>query len=265
MKNSLLLIIFSVHALLSSSQDFEVAPVLMNFTGDPGTVTTKALTVRNYANIKQKFTLKFSDYIIDENGVKQIKAMNTTKNSCASWITINPSFVELQPNESKELSVLMAVPQNHFETRWGMIHVEVAKEKDIFNADKQLATGVIIVPRINVLVKQSPKSNSNYSAKLVSLTEITETKDKFRKFEIKILNNGDKVIDAKVYLAIANIKTAEEKKYNKKSITVYPNNKRKLTLILPEKIEPGEYALAAILDYGHRMPLEGSQIIITQK
>jgi len=54
-----------------------------------------------------------------------------------------------------------------------------------------LATGVIIVPRINVLVKQSPKSNSNYSAKLVSLTEITETKDKFRKFEIKILNNGD--------------------------------------------------------------------------
>lgn len=265
MKKIYLIIIFCVLTVFSYSQDFEVAPVLMNFTADPGSVQTKLLTVKNYSNIEQTFSLKFSDYIIDENGSKQTKAMNSTENSCANWITISPSFVELKPNESKEINVSMAVPQNRFETRWGMIHVEVAKEKDIFSADKQLTTGVVVVPRINVLVKQSPKSNTNYSAKVISLTEITANNDDFRKFEIEIHNTGDKVIDAKVFLAVANIKTAVEKKYKETVITVYPNHKRNLTLTLPEKLETGEYAIAAIMDYGHRKPIEGTQIIITQK
>ena len=84
-------------------------------------------------------------------------------------MTINPSFVELNPNESARVELVMTVPRTGFNTRWGMIQVEVAKEQTASEADKQLAAGVVIVPRIVVLVKQSPRSNQNYSGTVSGL------------------------------------------------------------------------------------------------
>jgi len=145
-----------------------------------------------------------------------------------------------------------------------MIHVQVAKEKTAIDADKDMATGIIVVPRIVVLVKQSPKSNNNYSGKIEDLKEITKEGDDFRKFEAKLINDGDKVIDAKISLSVANIITAKEQKFKRKKFTVYPGHNRIITVTLPINLEPGKYAIAVIMDYGHRKAIEGVQMIIEQ-
>lgn len=251
-------------SMLSFSQDFEVAPVLISFNAEPGSIQTSKLNIKNYANVKQKFELNLSDYSIDNTGNKLSMAAGTSINSLANWITINPAFIELNPNESKELDVLITVPKGHTETRWGMIHVQVAKEKSPFEIDQEMATGVVLVPRIVVLIKQSPKSNNNYAAKIQDLKEVTKPSDKFRKFEALIVNNGSKVIDAEVSLSLANIETAKEEHFKGKKITVYPSQSRFVTLSFPKELIKGKYALAAIMDYGHRKSLEGVQLLIEQ-
>ena len=251
-------------SLISFSQDFEVAPVLVSFNAEPGSIQTTKLSIKNYANVKQKFEVTLSDYSIDNQGNKSSMAAGQSKNSLANWLTLNPSFVELNPNESKEIELMITVPKGHGETRWGMAHVQVAKEKSAFDVDEDMATGVVLVPRIVVLIKQSPKSNQNYSAKIQGLKEITKAGE-YRTFEATIVNDGDKVIDAKVSLSVANIMTAKEESFPKKKFTVYPKQSRIIQISLPNKLEKGKYAIAAIMDYGHRKSLEGAQLMIEEK
>jgi hypothetical protein len=171
----------------------------------------------------------------------------------------------LLPNQSVSVEVLMTVPKDGFKARWCMIIVEVSKEQTTFEADKNLATGVVIVPRIVVLIKQSPESNSNYKASIQGLKEVTKPGEKQRSFEVQVSNTGDNVIEANVTLALANIQTAHEEKFTPVQVTVYPDAVRTVKLQLPNELIKGNYALAAILDYGHRQPLEGTQILLEVK
>jgi hypothetical protein len=267
MKSKLLLSLFV--ALLScgtvQSQDFEVAPVMVKFDANPGEVQRQILTIRNHNPERQKYTFNLNDYVPDENGRKLKTEPGSTDRSLFNWLNINPAFVELNPNESAEVELILSVPRNGYNTRWGMIGVEVAKEQTASAADKQLRTGVVIVPRIVVLVKQSPRSNQNYSAKISELKEITENGQKRKTFEATISNEGDKVVDANVFLALANLETAEEKQFNKTRFTVYPGQKRKVQLSLPVDPEPGSYALAMLMDYGNNTAIEGVQMLLEVK
>ncbi len=267
MRILLLSIILTISTFIYA-QDFEVAPVLVNFRAEPGSVEKTILTIKNYANIKQKYSLKLSDYIINENGAKKGVAAGSTEKSIANWINISPSVVILNPNETTEVELIITVPKQHYETRWGMIHIKVDNEKLASDIDNEnMATGVLLVPRIVVLVKQSPRSNINYSAKLTNFKQVEIVLDSNNMdrsvYEVTIVNTGDKVIDAKISLSVADIQTAEEERFPSKRYTVYPGQTRVVQLQLDKKFIKGKkYALAAVMDYGHRKSLEGAQLII---
>ena len=245
-----------------AAQDFEVAPVLVSFTANPGETQTRELTITNHGNEAQTFNLSLKDYTVDEQGTKQALAAGSTDRTLVDWLTVNPSYVELNPNETATASLILRVPRTGHNTRWGMVSVEVAKEKVAAQADKQLATGVIIVPRIVVLVKQSPPSNRNFSGKVSGLKEVESPNIAFRSFEVVLENTGDNILDAKVFLALANLQNAEEKQYRPTSVTVYPQQKRRMVLVLPENPPPGDYALAFLMDYGENSTIEGAQILL---
>jgi hypothetical protein len=247
------------------AQDFEVSPVLMSFNADPGEIQKKQINLINHSSQPQKYLLKISDYVLDKDGNKKMVPLGTSKRSCADWMTINPSFIELNPNQSATFDVLMTVPKDGFSAKWCMIHVEVSKEQTAFEADKSLATGVLIIPRIVILVKQTPRTNSNYKATISNLRETTKPGDIQRNFEATVTNAGDNIIDATVTLALANMQTAKEEKFQPVKATVYPDGTRIVKLQLPNNLTKGKYALAAILDYGHRQPLGGTQLMLDVK
>lgn len=250
---------------LLSAQDFEVSPVVMNFNAEPGEIQKKQITLINHSAQPQKYNLKISDFVLDADGNRKIVPLGSSKRSCADWLNISPSFIELNPNQTAQLDVMMTVPKDGFSSRWCMVHVEVAKEQSAFDADKSLATGVLLVPRIVVMIKQSPRSNNNYKATINGLKEITKRTDKQQSFEVVVANIGDNVIDANVYLTLANLQTGKEEKFGIVKTTVYPDASRKVTLQMPRVTAKGKYVLAAILDYGHRQPLGGTQLMLEIK
>lgn len=260
-----ILLLFVTLFQFLNAQDFEVSPVVMNFNAEPGEIQKKQLTLINHSAQPQKYNLKISDFVLDADGNRKIVPLGSSKRSCADWINISPSFIELNPNQTAQLDVMMTVPKDGFSSRWCMVHVEVAKEQSAFEADKTLATGVLLVPRIVVMVKQSPRSNSNYKATINGLKEITKRTDKQQRFEVMVANVGDNVIDANVYLTLANLQTGKEEKFGIVKTTVYPDASRKVTLQMPRVVAKGKYVLAAILDYGHRQPLGGTQLMLEIK
>jgi hypothetical protein len=256
----LLLINFNVKA-----QDFEVSPVVMQFKTNSGETETRTLTLKNYYTEKQKFTLNLVDYTLDAEGVKHSQALGATNRTLADRLVVSPSVIELNPNESATVDVIMTIPKTDSKTRWGMIQVQVAKEKTTQDADKDLVTGVIVIPRIVVIVTQSPADNKNYAAKVNSITEIEKSDEGFRTFEINVSNTGDKVISGQLYLAVANLETAEGKRYQSKEVTIYPEAFKIVILSIPENLVAGKYALAALFDYGNQKAIEGTQILLEQE
>ena len=247
------------------SQDFEVSPVVMQFKTNSGETETRTLTLKNYYAEKQKFTLNLVDYTLDSEGVKHAEALGNTNRTLADRLVVSPSVVELNPNESASVEVIMTIPKTDSKTRWGMIQVQVAKERTAADADKEMVTGVIVIPRIVVIVTQSPADNKNYAAKVISITEVEKSDEGYRTFEINVSNSGDKLISGQLYLAVANLETAEEKRYKSKEVTIYPEASKVVTLSIPENLAIGKYALAALYDYGHQKSIEGTQILLEQE
>lgn len=254
-----LALIFGILVFNATAQDFEVAPVKLNFECEPGQIQTKTLTIRNHSNTKQQFALIISDLKLDTN----IKS--TIQRSCKDWITLSPSFFEINPNEKTEVKVVMQVPPGESSTRGAMIYVSSTEEQTALGADKQMNSALKVRPRIGVKVVQSPTSNKNYRGSVSNLKESTKANDTLRTFEVTVSNIGDKMLEGKVYLVLSNLETAKEIKELPKKVSLFPGISKSMKLIMPKNCPPGKYSVAAILDYGYNSSLEAVQMNIEVK
>lgn len=268
MKNKILKLPLFVTLLLlltsSKAQDFEVSPVILNFTAEPGQTQTMAVNIINHANKKSSFSILLSDFILNKEGKTIQMPAASTEHSLANWISINPSFIEMAPNEQRQIIVSLQVPVGDYSTKWANIYVRSTAEQTALLADKAVHTGLVISGQIVINVYQSPKSNTNYRMKMTGLSEITTIDDSLRRFKAYADNLGDKITDCKVTLLASSLSTAEEVKLQVLKFKVFPDSQREILLQMPKDALPlGKYALAAILDYGKQSNLEGTQMLIT--
>lgn len=244
------------------AQDFEVAPVQLYFNAEPGESQVKIITIKNHSSEKTSFIMNVSDFEISSNGVKEYKPANSTKKSIANWMSISPSFFDLDPNAERQVSISVQPPTDDDGSRWGAIFVRSAKEKTSFEAGKDLSAGVTVSSRIAVQVYQTAKSNKDIQAKIDQLREIDSEDSTQRWFSAIVTNLSDVIVHCKVFLIASNMQTAHETQFLPVQFDAYPKNSQKIILKLPKTLEKGTYALGAILDYGNTANLEGSQMVI---
>lgn len=262
--------ILGLFALLFSAnfsaftQDFEVSPVVVNFNVEPREIGTQSVMLTNHSNKRETYTIEIYDLAYDDEGVPMSNLeAGTTKNSLANWITISPSFIELNPNETRSIDLTLTVPSEGKETSWAIMYIKTSEERKSVYADKQMATGVLISPRIRVIIINSPRSNNKFSAKFLALSEGKPNDEGQRVFKAKVSNDGGRVVNPKIFIMAANIKTGKEYKQNHINFTLMPTETKTIELPLTLDLPSGEYALAVIMDYGHGSNLEVTQLMIT--
>lgn len=244
-------------------QDFEVSPVVINFDVNPGEIQEKSLHVKNYGNKVQAFSVSLFDFTV-ENGRRKKQKLGSTNRSLEKLLSITPSFFKLNPNEDIYISLVLTLPENNSSTHWGYIDVGPAKEQKNYEVDKQLlTTGINIVPKIEVLVNQSPKSNASYSSIIEDFSEISSAVDSLRVFRTHIKNTGDKILKPNVHLELGVYETAELIKLKGIEKTIYPGESVEFDLKINKKKIVAKGQLAVILDYGHNSKIEGSVIEVS--
>ncbi|MCI5055102.1 MAG: hypothetical protein MRY83_03280 [Flavobacteriales bacterium] len=249
----------------SEGQGFEVSPVILHFDAEAGASQTKTLLVSNYFSKRRAFTVSMTDFTRDSLGGKKFFEAGKYSRSCADWISVSPSFFEVDPNEVKEITVTMKVPSGETSSKWTMLRISATKERTAFDADKGTSGGILVTPTIGVHVYQSPRSNVNFKARISNLKEVTKASDNQRKLSVFVENVGEKNIEAKLFLLIADLENATETKTPIRKVPMFPGATRRVELDLPTDLAPGNYSVAAILDYGHNTPLEGIQTEIEIK
>jgi hypothetical protein len=89
--------------------------------------------------------------------------------------------------------------------------------------------------------------------------------DQTRKYESRVINIGDKILNCKVYFIISNLETAEEIMSTPFEFSLLPETNKKVEYTLDKPLAAGKYSVAAILDYGYNDELEGVQLDIEVK
>lgn len=257
--------VFSLFFMEMNAQELEVSPGTLSFSTNPGSSQTQQITIRNKGNREQSFIFNLNDWLTDDAGEVKYFSPGTTPRSCAEWITVSPALVTLQPNEAATINVTMLVPQDDISTKWAVLFIQSAVEQTGPKAvDKEMALGVQLSLRIAVTIYQSPMSNTLFKGTIEGLTEKIDA-DNTRKYEARVINLGDKILNCKVYYIVSNVETAEEIMSEPIEFSLLPETNKKVEYALVQPLEPGKYTVAAILDYGHQDELEGIQIDIDIK
>lgn len=248
-----------------SGQELEVTPGKLMFSTNPGSSQTQQVFVKNKGTSEQSFIFNLADWLTDENSEIKYFEPGSTARSCAEWVTVTPSVVSLQPNESATVNVTMLVPEDEMSTKWAMLFVESAKEQTGPQAiDKDVQMGLTVSARIAVPVYQSPSGNTFYKGTIDNLEEIIDDSGS-RKFESEVINIGDKILNCKVYYTIVNLDTAEEITSEPIEFSLLPESSKTVNYSPDNELESGNYSVTAILDYGHSDELDGVQLDVEIK
>lgn len=256
---SLLLLLFS---LCAHAQDIEVAPARLNFSIPPGETQSRTVTVKNHGSTPETITLQMLDYLILRDGTMERLQSGSTRNSIANWITLNPSFVQLQPNESQTIQVNIQAPAEDFMSKWGILSFLSTREQVAFGADRQLQAGVRVSGRIDIFLTYNPATGEAGSVTISNMVEVDSPIDNERRFRVNLDNLGNKITVCQIFLLASNLTTMQEHKFATINVTTYPQSSRTVELILPNTLPPGRYSLAAILDFYGSESLKGTQMII---
>lgn len=261
----LLSVFIPLLSLQLNAQQLEVAPAKLSFTTNAGSSQTKQILVRNKGNTEQNFVFNVADWLTDENGEIKYFDPGTVSRSCADWITVSPPLVTLQPNEATRINVTMLVPQDENSTKWAVMFVQSAVEQTGPTAiDKEVKMGIKISARIAIPIYQSPTSNTLYKATVEGLNE-TISEDGKRTYDTKVINLGDKILNCKMFFTVSNLETAEEFTSEAIDFSLLPESSKVIKHTLDQTLPPGQYSIAAILDYGYNDELEGVQLDIEVK
>nr|NQU93277.1 hypothetical protein [Bacteroidota bacterium] len=261
----LLLAIFAITDGNLIAQEIEVTPGTLMFNVNPGASQTQQIFVRNKAKTEQSFIFNLADWLTDEMGEVKYFNPGTTGRSCAEWITITPSLVSLQPNESVRVNVTMLVPNDNPSTKWAVVFVESAEEKTGPTAiDKDIQMGLKVSARIAIPIYQSPSGNTLYKGTIEGLTESVGD-DGARSYNSVVINVGDKILNCKIFFTILSLETAEEFTSDPIEFSLLPESNKNVEYKLEEPLEKGRYTVTAILDYGYNDELEGIQLDIEVK
>lgn len=248
-----------------NAQQLEVTPAKLNFTTKPGSSQTMQVSVRNKSKTPQNFIFNLSDWLTDEKGDVKYFKPGTVSRSCSDWITVSPPLLTLQPNETGRVNVTILVPENDNSTKWSVIFVQSAVEQTGPAAvDKDIQMGIKVAARIAIPIYQSPESNTLYKASIEGLTD-TIGPDNQHTFLTKVINLGDKILNCKVFFTFSNVATAEEFTSDPLEFSLLPESVKNVSYFLEEKLPPGNYSVAAILDYGYNDELEGVQMDVELK
>jgi hypothetical protein len=256
------LFLFIIFPFDLKSQEFEVAPVRLNFNIEPGESQNRTVTIKNHANRKQTFSLRMQDYLIQRDGSMELLPAGSTRSSISNWINLNPSFVELQPNESANIQVNIQAPTENYSAKWGILSFITTDEQTAFTADLDLQTGISLSGRIDIFLFYNPATGDPGRVEIGNLQENRLADSEDRIFTVNIDNPGERIVNCKVFLIASDLETGEEYKFRTVDVVSYPQTARVVELLLPQTLPTGRYALAAILDYPGSTSLKGAQIII---
>lgn len=264
---TLLIITFSINGVAQKSdKGIFVDPATMDFNllnGQSGVTTVKVL---NEMDVKKQFKIYLNDWERDTIGNHRYTEPNTLSNSCSRWVSIDKTFLELNPGESAIITVKVQVPDSVElvkRMRWSMLFIETVEEKKSPSKITGVVTTIQTSYRIGVHIYQTPPNAPEKEIQMVSFA----TKDNANNstYRIECKNTGGAQVRCKSNIELINTSTGKKTSLTAVEFPMFPDQKRYIDFTLPSTLEKGKYTIVATVDAGEDVPLEAAEKTIEIK
>lgn len=241
-----------------------VSPSRLNFNVGLGKSKVRTVKVTNDTKQKNSFKVKINDFNMHDNGKSSFVPAGEGKYGLSKWMSVTPTFFELEPGAEQEIEVTINVPSSEEgnSAAWSILMIEQAKEKKVLDpgqkGDKTIAFGIIPTFAFGVYVYQNPPN--------VTVNEVSITDYKFVQnsegdgLVIKVHNNGTGIGFCTNYVTLVNQSTGDEQKIALRKFTILPDLTREFRYKLPEGIAKGKYTATAVVDFGSDEEIEAAQL-----
>jgi hypothetical protein len=260
MKSTILTIaLFISVTFMAKAQQISIQPSILDYHLSPGISESQSITITNLSQKKMIFEASLADWQRDSTGSHEYYRADTLSRSCASWVSISKTLIEVAPGRSENLLVKLLAPADPSkvnEMKWAMLFLQSVSEQDSSSRNKNVSTKINEVVRVGIHIYQTPPQLTNMSAKAVSFKPVPGEKNTY---EFAMANTGEVMLNCKAHLELTNVANGTETKVEKIEFPVFPGGTRKVKLNLPANISTGKYSALAILDLGEDMALEAME------
>lgn len=251
---------------VANAQRVNINPTTLTFNAAPGESSSQTITISNISNEKQVFQLSLGDWLRDSLGNHQYLKAGTLSRSCANWIKLDNSFIEIEPRVSKDIRITLNAPTDSLllkEMKWAMLFVQNVKEQENHHKKKGKVNAVINeIFRFGIHLYQVPPGVNRFEAKAIDLRPDKAIKGTYN---FLIRNTGNIMLQCRARLELTNMETGEEIKLDVVEFPLFPEAKRMIPLSLPGTLKKGRYSALAMLEYHEDMPLEAIETTIEVK
>lgn len=266
---SLILVLsFVLVYFVGVSQSASVSPSRLYYNVSPGSYKSQKLKVTNNGTAAQTFTVNFANF--DSPGNKGKSVLDTTadsKHGMADWLTASPSFFEVAPGETKDVEILLQLPNtpDANSVRWAVASIKLARENTGQGEKGENITGMSIIPTFSFVIHlfQTPP-NVTFKEVVVEkfYRDSTDLNDSITSLKLLIRNTGDAIADCAPYLDMMNLKTGEKINVKGKGFTILPGGEREIVIPLPKDLPKGEYNILGIVDYNSETDVAAMELNI---
>lgn len=231
---------------ISAQSGISVSPPRTYFTLNPGESERKKIMVTNVSDVHTlELSISFNDWKYDEFGANVVSEINTLPTSNANWITVLPSNTfTLLPRESKEIEVLMQVPEkiNTESVHTAMMYITqtnpiAGQNKSGENIKISIRTGVKIYQRLNI----ARDTNVEFTNFVYDKTE--------NRLVLNISNEGNVWSEGTIRNEIINQENGQQTKLQDAVFYSLPNDKRIVYIPLPKDLPKGSYIVTSTLSF----------------
>ncbi|NML41300.1 hypothetical protein HHL17_29170 [Chitinophaga sp. G-6-1-13] len=238
-----------------------IKPSTIDFKLNNGQTGAAHVFIVNHLNKKKQFSLYLMDWIRDSLGVHVYTAPGTTERSCARWIKLERTFVEVDTGQTVDLPIKMQVPDSAAATgemKWTMLFLETTEEQ-VVESPTGLKTNVTNKVRVGVHLYQTPPSLTYKDVKILSFDHADTSA---RICHITCQNTGTVQLECTGYLELSNIATGDKTKIDVPMFPLFPEQRRVVEFVIPDKVPKGKYSLIGVIDAGTDVPMEAAQEMI---
>lgn len=235
------------------TRGISVSPAHFHLNMKPGEVKTYSVTVKNDIDKPTQFKINIYDFNMNGKGKSSFIAPRTGKYSLSKWMSISPTFIEVQPGEKKEVKFTVSVPDTEEgrKAAWSILMVEQEKPRETLEppkkSDETVALGVIPTYAFGVFVYQNPPNVISNNVEITNF--LMEERDSTKLIKIEAANKGDGIAYCTSYIDLTNLTNGKQQRLTVKRFTILPDLTRYFNFVIPKELPKGKYLAIGVLDY----------------
>ena len=266
MSKYLFSIIFTIFLIKTGfTQNVSVSPSRFYYKVAPGASKAQTVRVTNSSKNKQSFQITFGDFEAQGSaGKTTLLKAGESQHSLSKYVSANPSFFELEPGQSKEIQVLLELPNlpDAAKVKWGTLLVKLVKEKTEANklTNKDVGMGILETFQFVIHLFQTPPNVTNKSAEIVEMKQTQGKTANEKVISIVTKNTGEAILDCASYVELVNLKTGKKERLKPAPFTLLPGGSRDIKFAIPAAQEKGKYTVTGVVDYGSKDDVQAAEM-----